>query len=257
MESFVSKYNLNFTNLNDADGSIWARFNVPWQPAYVFLPSGRHVDVREQPDVGDVGAGAQRPGARAACPEPPWMQDLIGLACAAGMVAALNPCGFAMLPAYLTLVVRGEGADPSRTAAVGRALVATAAMALRLPRGVRRVRPVDGLGRHRRAALPAVRDGRHRCRPCRPWHLAAGRPRTDLESGRLPAGGGRRPRGWVRCSATGSATPSRRCRARSGRSSRSPAAPFAAARWPTACSCTPPTPPVSRWWSACSRSRSR
>ncbi len=36
MESFVSKYNLNFTNLNDADGSIWARYNVPWQPAYVF-----------------------------------------------------------------------------------------------------------------------------------------------------------------------------------------------------------------------------
>jgi len=41
MQSFVSKYNLNFTNLDDADGSIWARFNVPWQPAYVFLrPDG-------------------------------------------------------------------------------------------------------------------------------------------------------------------------------------------------------------------------
>ncbi|MCV7214137.1 protein disulfide oxidoreductase [Mycobacterium crocinum] len=41
MQAFVSKYNLNFTNLNDADGSIWARFNVPWQPAYVFLrPDG-------------------------------------------------------------------------------------------------------------------------------------------------------------------------------------------------------------------------
>ncbi|MFY9921532.1 MAG: protein disulfide oxidoreductase [Mycobacterium sp.] len=36
MSGFVSKYNLNFTNLNDADGSIWARYNVPWQPAYVF-----------------------------------------------------------------------------------------------------------------------------------------------------------------------------------------------------------------------------
>ncbi len=56
--------------------------------------------------------------------------NLTGLALAAGMVAALNPCGFAMLPAYLTLAVRGEGADPSRTAAVGRALAATAAMAL-------------------------------------------------------------------------------------------------------------------------------
>jgi thiol-disulfide isomerase/thioredoxin len=36
MQDFVSKYNLTFTNLNDADGSIWQRFNVPWQPAYVF-----------------------------------------------------------------------------------------------------------------------------------------------------------------------------------------------------------------------------
>jgi len=41
MANFASKYNLNFTNLNDADGSIWAMFNVPWQPAYVFLrPDG-------------------------------------------------------------------------------------------------------------------------------------------------------------------------------------------------------------------------
>ncbi|OBF33558.1 hypothetical protein A5724_18445 [Mycobacterium sp. ACS1612] len=39
MQAFVSKYNLNFTNLNDADGSIWARYNVPWQPAYVFYRS--------------------------------------------------------------------------------------------------------------------------------------------------------------------------------------------------------------------------
>jgi thiol-disulfide isomerase/thioredoxin len=36
MQGFVSKYNLNFTNLNDVDGSLWARYNVPWQPAYVF-----------------------------------------------------------------------------------------------------------------------------------------------------------------------------------------------------------------------------
>ena len=41
MQNFVSKYNLNFTNINDADGSIWAQFNVPWQPAYVFIrPDG-------------------------------------------------------------------------------------------------------------------------------------------------------------------------------------------------------------------------
>jgi thiol-disulfide isomerase/thioredoxin len=36
MQNFVSKYHLTFTNLNDTDGSIWARYNVPWQPAWVF-----------------------------------------------------------------------------------------------------------------------------------------------------------------------------------------------------------------------------
>ena len=41
MQGFVSKYNLNFPVINDADGSIWARYNVPWQPAYVFYrPDG-------------------------------------------------------------------------------------------------------------------------------------------------------------------------------------------------------------------------
>jgi cytochrome c biogenesis protein CcdA len=54
-------------------------------------------------------------------------QDAVGLAFGAGLVAALNPCGFAMLPAYLALVVRGEGTSAS--AALGRAIAATAAMA--------------------------------------------------------------------------------------------------------------------------------
>ncbi|MCP9272188.1 protein disulfide oxidoreductase [Mycolicibacterium arenosum] len=36
MQGFVDKYRLGFTTLNDADGSIWARYNIPWQPAYVF-----------------------------------------------------------------------------------------------------------------------------------------------------------------------------------------------------------------------------
>jgi cytochrome c biogenesis protein CcdA len=60
-------------------------------------------------------------------------QDLVGLAFAAGLVAAVNPCGFAMLPAYLTLVVRGDHEEASARrglAAASRALAATAAMAL-------------------------------------------------------------------------------------------------------------------------------
>ncbi|MEB3983975.1 cytochrome c biogenesis CcdA family protein [Mycobacterium sp. 663a-19] len=60
-------------------------------------------------------------------------QGLIGLAFAAGLVAALNPCGFAMLPAYLLLVVRGQrqSAQPAAAwAPIGRAAAATAGMAL-------------------------------------------------------------------------------------------------------------------------------
>jgi cytochrome c biogenesis protein CcdA len=56
---------------------------------------------------------------------------LVGLAFAAGLVAALNPCGFAMLPAYLLLVVRGQPSGERRgLAAVGRAVAATVGMAL-------------------------------------------------------------------------------------------------------------------------------
>ena len=62
-------------------------------------------------------------------------QGLIGLAFAAGLVAALNPCGFAMLPAYLLLVVRGQRSGTESSAArawapIGRALAATVGMAL-------------------------------------------------------------------------------------------------------------------------------
>lgn len=54
------------------------------------------------------------------------MTDL-GLALTAGLVAAINPCGFALLPVYLTLLIVGDD-SPSRTTAIRRALGATAAM---------------------------------------------------------------------------------------------------------------------------------
>ncbi|WP_063806694.1 cytochrome c biogenesis CcdA family protein [Streptomyces regalis] len=49
------------------------------------------------------------------------------LALTAGMLAAVNPCGFALLPAYLTIFVSG-GDRTGRRDAVTRALIATAAM---------------------------------------------------------------------------------------------------------------------------------
>ena len=53
----------------------------------------------------------------------------LSLALGAGLVAAVNPCGFALLPAYLSLFVLGD-APRSPTAAVARALRATAALTL-------------------------------------------------------------------------------------------------------------------------------
>jgi cytochrome c-type biogenesis protein len=52
------------------------------------------------------------------------MADDLAFALLAGMLAAVNPCGFAMLPGYLALVVAGE----SRAARVGRALLASGVM---------------------------------------------------------------------------------------------------------------------------------
>ncbi|GGK42679.1 cytochrome C biogenesis protein CcdA [Pilimelia terevasa] len=51
----------------------------------------------------------------------------LAVAVAAGMLAAVHPCGFALLPAYLSLLVVGD-ARAGRATGVGRALGATAAM---------------------------------------------------------------------------------------------------------------------------------
>src|SRR6266508_544108 len=51
----------------------------------------------------------------------------IGLAFTAGMLAVVNPCGFALLPAYASMLVLGDETS-RRTVAVGRALTFAAAM---------------------------------------------------------------------------------------------------------------------------------
>lgn len=57
------------------------------------------------------------------------MPEALALALAAGMLAAVNPCGFALLPAYLSVLVIGDD-SPTSTRAVGRAVVLTAWMTL-------------------------------------------------------------------------------------------------------------------------------
>lgn len=55
--------------------------------------------------------------------------SLLTLALGAGLLAAVNPCGFALLPAYLSLLVIGDQPE-DRTGALLRALRLTAAMTL-------------------------------------------------------------------------------------------------------------------------------
>jgi cytochrome c-type biogenesis protein len=57
------------------------------------------------------------------------MTETLLVAVVAGMVATVNPCGFAMLPAYLTLVVTGS-ADRTRTQLLARAIGSSALMTL-------------------------------------------------------------------------------------------------------------------------------
>jgi cytochrome c-type biogenesis protein len=55
------------------------------------------------------------------------MGDDLALALGAGMLATVNPCGFAMLPGYLTMVI-ATNQDTTRLARLGRALAASALM---------------------------------------------------------------------------------------------------------------------------------
>lgn len=55
------------------------------------------------------------------------MGDDLAVALGAGMLATVNPCGFAMLPGYLTMVIATDQ-DTTRLARLGRALAASTLM---------------------------------------------------------------------------------------------------------------------------------
>lgn len=46
MKDFATKYGIDgFTNLNDANSAVWARFGVTYQPAFAFIGADGSVDV--------------------------------------------------------------------------------------------------------------------------------------------------------------------------------------------------------------------
>ena len=46
MQDFVNENGLSFTNINDGPGEIFARFNVPYQQAWVFIAKDGTVTTR-------------------------------------------------------------------------------------------------------------------------------------------------------------------------------------------------------------------
>jgi hypothetical protein len=46
MQDFVNENGLTFTNINDSAGEVFARFNVPYQPAWVFITKDGIVTTR-------------------------------------------------------------------------------------------------------------------------------------------------------------------------------------------------------------------
>jgi len=46
MQDFVNENGLSFTNINDEPVEIFARFNVPYQPAWVFIAKDGTVTTR-------------------------------------------------------------------------------------------------------------------------------------------------------------------------------------------------------------------
>ncbi len=46
MQDFVNENGLTFTNINDSSGDVFARFNVPYQPAWVFITKDGIVTTR-------------------------------------------------------------------------------------------------------------------------------------------------------------------------------------------------------------------
>jgi len=46
MQDFVNENGLTFSNINDSIGEVFARFNVPYQPAWVFITKDGIVTTR-------------------------------------------------------------------------------------------------------------------------------------------------------------------------------------------------------------------
>ena len=171
---------LDFTvQLVDEKGSVWRHFDITEQSSFVLLDA-------QGDEVYRSGYGGGDDLEREVRGNGPRMTEELAVASAPGILAAVNPCGFALLPAYLSLLIIDQDV-PTVGLAVRRALVSTAAMTL----GFVAVFAVFGLVIAPLAAGgPALSAGDHGHRRRRAGDrrlLAAGRtlaPHPRLESAR-------------------------------------------------------------------------
>jgi hypothetical protein len=61
MQAFVDRHRLTFLQINDEAGAVYARFGVPYQPAWVFVDRSGVVE-RVQGAVGDDELAARLDG---------------------------------------------------------------------------------------------------------------------------------------------------------------------------------------------------
>src|SRR3546814_16901401 len=88
----------------------------------------------------------------------------LAIAFASGMLATVNPCGFAMLPAYLGFFLGQEGGDRDVRASVSRSL----GVGLSVSAGFLLVFSFVGLAIYHLSARSDARRGGKECvRPCR------------------------------------------------------------------------------------------
>ena len=108
---------------------VSGRKAVVWVVVFGVLAAAVAAAVVAGPSGGGLALGIATLSAHAANAIQPLGDRLpLGYALAAGMAAAVNPCGFALLPAYLGLYLGTSGQGRGSARSIGRALVVGATM---------------------------------------------------------------------------------------------------------------------------------
>ena len=125
-QDFATQVGATYELLRDPDGRVTSALGIARFPTTVFVEPGRHHPGHE--GRGPLGRRAAQ-GDRGALPVV--IDGAFALAFLSGVVATVNPCGFAMLPAYLSYFLGIEShaaVDEPAQASLRRALLVSASV---------------------------------------------------------------------------------------------------------------------------------